>query len=102
MKSPVTKFMNCFILRGHQIRKEDLYVRDGKVLNPEPFFYDEKKSPDVVINCKGCLIAPGELLIIKVTFINTEKCCSELVGCTRLYFQTAKFGLHFGLKYSLW
>ena len=28
--------------------------------------------------------------------------CSELVGCTRLYFQTAKFGLHFGLGYSLW
>ena len=64
MKSPVTKFMNCFILRGHQIRKEDLYVRDGKVLNPEPFFYDEKKSPDVVINCKGCLIAPGTSLVV--------------------------------------
>jgi hypothetical protein len=59
MKSPVTKFMNCYILRGHKIQKEDLYVRDGKVLNPEPFFYDEKKSPDVVIDCNGCLIAPG-------------------------------------------
>ena len=60
MIGPVTKFMNCFILRDHRIQKEDLYVRNGKVLNPEPFFYDEKKSPDSVVDCKGSLIAPGE------------------------------------------
>ena len=59
MIGPVTKFMNCFILRNHKILQEDLYVRNGKVLNPEPFFYDEQKSPDHVIDCKGCLIAPG-------------------------------------------
>jgi N-acetylglucosamine-6-phosphate deacetylase len=41
-------------------QKEDLYVRGGKILNPEPFFYDEKQSPDVVIDCNGCLIAPGK------------------------------------------
>ena len=28
--------------------------------------------------------------------------CSELVGFTRLYLQTAKFGLNFELNYSLW
>jgi hypothetical protein len=60
MIGSVTKFMNCFILRNHRIQKEDLYVKDGKILNPEPFFYDEKKSPHHVIDCKGCLIAPGD------------------------------------------
>ena len=62
MLGPVTKFMNCFILRGHKIQKEDLYVRDGRVLNPEPFFYEERKSPDRVIDCHGCLIAPGIMM----------------------------------------
>ena len=56
----VTKFTNCYILRDHRIQKEDLYVQSGKILNPEPFFYDEKKSPDSVVDCKGSLIAPGE------------------------------------------
>ena len=27
-------------------------------------------------------------------------CCSELVGCTQLYLQTVKFGLHFELDYN--
>jgi len=34
--------------------------RGGKILNPEPLFYDEKKSADIVIDCHGSLIAPGQ------------------------------------------
>lgn len=42
------KFKNCRILRDHKIIKEDLWVRNGKIINPEKVFFDEKGQADVV------------------------------------------------------
>ncbi|XP_046394765.1 N-acetylglucosamine-6-phosphate deacetylase [Ischnura elegans] len=53
------QFVNCFILRDHRIIKEDMWVRDGKIVDPEKVFFDEKISADEKIDCKGLLIAPG-------------------------------------------
>ena len=55
----IKKFTNCFILRDNDIIKEDLWVRGGKIINPEPLFFDEKIGPSEVIDCGGALIAPG-------------------------------------------
>lgn len=46
-------------MRDGQIIKEDLWVRDGRIIDPEILFYDEKISSDVKISCYGNLIAPG-------------------------------------------
>lgn len=57
---PILKqFYNCQILRDGKIIVEDLWVRDGKIVNPEKIFYDEKLLPDVRIDCQGALISPG-------------------------------------------
>ncbi|KAJ7305769.1 hypothetical protein JRQ81_010135 [Phrynocephalus forsythii] len=56
---PVLQFTNCWILRNHELQREDLWVRDGKILNPEKLFFDEKKPADVQLDCKGSIIAPG-------------------------------------------
>ncbi|XP_076621567.1 N-acetylglucosamine-6-phosphate deacetylase [Colletes latitarsis] len=53
------QFHNCQILRDSKILIEDLWVRDGKIVDPEKIFYDEKVKPDVRINCDGALISPG-------------------------------------------
>jgi N-acetylglucosamine-6-phosphate deacetylase len=55
------QFRNCQILRDHAIITEDFWVRDGKIVDPEKVFFDEKISADVQIDCKGALIAPGFL-----------------------------------------
>ncbi|KFP31885.1 Putative N-acetylglucosamine-6-phosphate deacetylase, partial [Colius striatus] len=39
--------------------RDDLWVRDGKILDPEKLFFDEKASADIQLDCKGCIIAPG-------------------------------------------
>lgn len=58
--NPVTiKFTNCRLLRDHSIIKDDLLVRNGRIINPEPVFFDEKKIPDKVIDCGNAIIAPG-------------------------------------------
>ncbi|XP_076179158.1 N-acetylglucosamine-6-phosphate deacetylase isoform X1 [Ptiloglossa arizonensis] len=53
------QFYNCRILRDSKISIEDLWVRDGKIINPEKIFYDEKVKPDIRINCNGAIISPG-------------------------------------------
>ena len=58
-KGQLKQFCNCRILRSGKIQVEDLWVRDGKIINPEKIFFDEKVEPNVVINCNGALISPG-------------------------------------------
>ncbi|XP_012280038.1 N-acetylglucosamine-6-phosphate deacetylase [Orussus abietinus] len=53
------QFHNCQILRHGKIVLEDLWVRNGRVVNPEKLFYDEKVMSNVEVDCKGALISPG-------------------------------------------
>ncbi|XP_041941000.1 N-acetylglucosamine-6-phosphate deacetylase [Alosa sapidissima] len=57
--APITQFINCRILRDHKIQREDLWVREGKILDPEKLFFDEKGFADVRIDCENRIIAPG-------------------------------------------
>lgn len=51
--------MNCRILRNGQLITEDLWVRDGKIINPEKVFFDEKVQACNRIDCKNAIISPG-------------------------------------------
>lgn len=53
------QFINCKILRDHKIIREDIWVRNGKLVDPEKIFFDEKVSADVKIDCGNKLIVPG-------------------------------------------
>ncbi|XP_030745528.1 N-acetylglucosamine-6-phosphate deacetylase [Sitophilus oryzae] len=55
----IQQFINCKILRDHKIIQEDIWVRNGKIIDPEKVFYDEKVSSDYKIDCEGNIIAPG-------------------------------------------
>ncbi|XP_014375744.1 N-acetylglucosamine-6-phosphate deacetylase isoform X3 [Alligator sinensis] len=57
--APIFQFTNCRILRNSQLQREDLWVREGKILNPEKLFFDEKGFADIQLDCKDSIIAPG-------------------------------------------
>ncbi|XP_063040216.1 N-acetylglucosamine-6-phosphate deacetylase [Engraulis encrasicolus] len=57
--APITQFINCRILRNHRIQREDLWVREGKILDPEKLFFDEQGCADLRIDCNNNIIAPG-------------------------------------------
>ncbi|KAK6475994.1 N-acetylglucosamine-6-phosphate deacetylase-like [Huso huso] len=57
--APITQFMNCRILKEQELQSEDLWVREGTILNPEKLFFDEKGYADTQIDCQGSIIAPG-------------------------------------------
>ncbi|XP_059169326.1 N-acetylglucosamine-6-phosphate deacetylase-like [Physella acuta] len=53
------QYTNCHILRGGKIIREDLWIRDGKIMDPEILFYVEKVNADKKIDCKNMIISPG-------------------------------------------
>ena len=55
----IVRFTNCLLLRNHQIIKDDLWVRDSKIIDPEGLFYNQKILPDLTIDCEGAIISPG-------------------------------------------
>jgi len=55
----LVRFGNCDLLRHHQIICDDLWVRDGKILNPEIVFFDERVQAEVTVDCCGLLVVPG-------------------------------------------
>ncbi|KAJ1740226.1 N-acetyl-glucosamine-6-phosphate deacetylase [Coemansia sp. RSA 1821] len=57
--SPITQFYNCRLLRDHQLVADSLYIQDGKIIDPARMFWDERRTPDVRVDCKGGIISPG-------------------------------------------
>lgn len=53
------QYTNCRILKAGKIFREDLWVRDGKIMNPEMLFFVEKVNADESIDCGNVIIAPG-------------------------------------------
>ncbi|GFR64992.1 N-acetylglucosamine-6-phosphate deacetylase, partial [Elysia marginata] len=53
------QYTNCRILRGGKIVREDFWVRDGRIMNPEVLFFVEKVNADQRIDCDNLIIAPG-------------------------------------------
>ncbi|XP_035255084.1 N-acetylglucosamine-6-phosphate deacetylase isoform X1 [Anguilla anguilla] len=58
-EAAITQFINCRILKDHRLQREDLWVREGKILDPEKLFFDEEGYADVCVDCEGGIVAPG-------------------------------------------
>lgn len=53
------QFKNCQLIRDHKIVTLDLWVRRGKIVDPEKVFFDEQKYSSRTVDCGGALLAPG-------------------------------------------
>lgn len=101
--TPLLQFINCRILMNHRIVREDLWVRGGKICNPEKLFFDEQVGADIVVDCKNALIAPGFIdvqinggflfIYLRMTFWNCEP-----TGAFGVDFSTESHDLAEGIK----
>jgi N-acetylglucosamine-6-phosphate deacetylase len=57
----ITKFTNCFLVRGNKLMKEDLWVSSvsGKILESQEIFYEHRASADRIVDLEGKILAPG-------------------------------------------
>ena len=58
-EAQLTKFVNCRLIRAHQLISDHLWIRGGRIIDPEPCFFEEKRKADVTIDCRGLIISPG-------------------------------------------
>jgi len=56
---PVTQYCNCRILRDGKIIWEDLWVQNGKIIDPLRRFFNLKKAADKQVDAKGFIVSPG-------------------------------------------
>ena len=59
MEAAVTRFTNCQVLRNGRVERGEVWVRDGRIIDPQAFFYSEKRVADKVIDCRGLVVSPG-------------------------------------------
>ena len=41
------------------LEKGDVWVRGGKIIDPLKLFYEERRAPDLTVDCTGLIVAPG-------------------------------------------
>ncbi|XP_039746255.1 N-acetylglucosamine-6-phosphate deacetylase [Pararge aegeria] len=59
-ENSIIRIHDCYILRDGKIIKEDLWIRNGVIVNPEQIFYVEQAEADHTIKAfENLLIAPG-------------------------------------------
>ncbi|KAH8774224.1 N-acetylglucosamine-6-phosphate deacetylase [Hyaloscypha finlandica] len=60
-KDRITKFTNCRLVIGNDLVEQDLWVSSatGKIVRSQEVFYGENVVPDITIDLKGKIVAPG-------------------------------------------
>lgn len=53
------QFRKCRLLRDGKIIRDDLWIRDGKIIDPRKIFWEEQVKADVKIDCNNLIICPG-------------------------------------------
>ena len=60
-RGPVTRFKYGSVVRRGGVLEEtgDVWVCEGRVVDPQRLFYEERRSADVVVDCRRLIVAPG-------------------------------------------
>uniref|UniRef100_A0A8R1E5T7 N-acetylglucosamine-6-phosphate deacetylase n=2 Tax=Caenorhabditis japonica TaxID=281687 RepID=A0A8R1E5T7_CAEJA len=58
-ENSLLQFVNCSVLRADGLRKEHIWVRNGRILDEKLVFFEEKRSADVQVDCDGLILSPG-------------------------------------------
>ncbi len=55
----IIRYKNCKVLRGGVLEESDVWVRNGRVIDPMMVFFKERVLANVTINCNGLIASPG-------------------------------------------
>lgn len=76
---------------GEKLEKQDIWVREGRIVDPQQLFFRERKSPDYVINCSNHIVSPGFIDIqingvyIFGSYHGRVLVCGSLFGCHHVW-----------------
>lgn len=56
----LVRFKGGFVCSDEGVLEEgDVWARGGAIIDPVKLFYQEKRAPDLTIDCRGWIVAPG-------------------------------------------
>ena len=55
----VTCYKGGLVPCGNKLERRDIWVREGRIVDPHHLFFRERKSPDVILDCSDHIVAPG-------------------------------------------
>ena len=55
----ITCYKGGHVLRGGCLVQEDVWVREGRVVEPQDLFFRERRAPSFYFDCSNSIIAPG-------------------------------------------
>ncbi len=58
-KEWIIHFVNCKLLRNHELVDDDLWVQNGIVLDPADLFFGRKLRPHFQVDCNGAIVSYG-------------------------------------------
>jgi len=60
-RTGITKFINCRLIKGDRLVQEDLWISSitGRVLRSQDVFYDDRITPDRIVDLGNRVVAPG-------------------------------------------
>ena len=86
--APIIRFTNVRLVRNGRLTvNEELWIQGGRILNPEPVFFDQRVFADISVDCRQLIIAPGYIELQ----INGNGELTEISFCLqpkRFYFDT--------------
>lgn len=56
---PLTRIHNVRLIQGNDLEEGEIWIRDGKFVDPQAVFFGEQVFPDHVIDGRQRIIAPG-------------------------------------------
>ncbi|KAI7686513.1 hypothetical protein SSS_09952 [Sarcoptes scabiei] len=59
MDTDLVRFRNARLIRNGKMIIDDLWIQNGKIIDPEPIFFDRKQNASICIDCNQMIIAPG-------------------------------------------
>lgn len=59
--TPIVRFTNVRLVRNGKLVDQELWIQGGKILNPEPVFFEKRVLADISIDCRQLILAPGYL-----------------------------------------
>lgn len=60
MSNQIIQFTNVRLVRNGLLHENvDLWIKNGKVIDPQTLFFEQKQKADQVIDGHGQIIAPG-------------------------------------------
>ena len=82
----ITCYKGGLVLKGGSLVQKDIWVRAGRVVEPQELFFRDRRAPSFYFDCSNHIVAPG-FIDVQINGANTMLLAPEFT-----YFETVQVG----------